>query len=829
MPKVCASRVRSSAVLRATRCLLVLLAALYPAYAASSDAVVTGVITDPAGAVIAGAKVELLQGTEVAADATSDTQGNFSLSAKGAGRYRLRISARGFAKKTSPSFYIAAGDTLRQDVALQIGPIAQQMTVSATGTNTPDSQIAASLSVLTADDLARRLDILDALPQVPGVQISQSGERGALTSMFIRGGNSDANKVLLDGVPFDDIGGAVDFGIISTTGIERVEVLRGPNSVLFGSDAMAGVVSMTTRRGATPLPQIDYAFDAGNFNSLHHDVTLSGAFHRLDYLGEFARFDTGNSIPNDTFHNGTYVANLGLALNATTELRFTGRYTSTAVGEPNQIQFFGIPDDSFLRDQNTYSGLTLQSQTTSRWHNLVRYAATRLRSQNDNPTPTGIPFAGNFIGVPVTIEGANGFSASGQGILDFGGTYPVLSSSASKLDSVYAQSDYSLNSHLLLLGGFRYENERGFSLESGVSTPLHRGNFSYVAEMQASLGARAYATVGGSVEDNSVFGVAAIPRASLAYYVVRPRSDGFFNGTKLKFNYGQGIKEPNIFEATESLLGLLSLLPNGSQLISQFNIAPIAAERSRSYDFGFEQLAWQGRARLAETFFYNQFTNQIEFVPNTALPLLGVPAPVVAQSGFGAFFNSGDTRALGAETELEFHFGHGLTARGSYTYLDEVLQRSATSDAFDCSQPGQPACVFNPAFPTIPIGAFAPLIGSRLFRRAPHTGSLSVSYSLSKFSLALNGLFVSRRDDSTFLSDEFFGNSLLLPNRNLDSAYQKIDLYGTYRVNNRLSFYSAVDNVLSQHYDRVIGFPALPLTFRAGFRVTLGGESWSWR
>ena len=814
-----------------------LLAGMVSARAANGDALVAGVVTDPAGAVISGAKVELLRGATVVAETSTDLRGDFELSAPEAGHYRLRASARGFAEQQSAPFYLAPGKPRRQELALEIGRVAQQIVVSATGTEMPDSRIGASISVITAEQLSDHLDLLQPLAQVPGVQISQNGQRGALASMFMRGGNSDANKVLLDGVPLNEIGGTVHLGLVPTTGIEQVEVLRGPNSVLWGSDAMAGVVSMKTRRGVTPLPEIDYAFDAGNFNTLHHDVSLGGAFGRLDYLGEFSRFDTGNSLPNDTFHNASYIANLGLAINSTTELRLAGRYTTAAAGQPSQIEFFGIPDDSFLRDQDSYLSLAFQNQTTSRWHNLVRYALTRVRRQNVNPSPTGTPFdpfpgfdsGPNFLGLPVTIKGANGFSVTGQGILDFAATYPIVNSSADKRDSLYAQSDYTFNSHLQLLTGFRYENERGFSLNSGVATPVDRGNFSYIAEVQGSLGRRAYATLGGSIEDNAVFGIAAVPRISLTYYAVRPRSDGFLNGTKLKFNYGQGIKEPNLFEATESLFGLLSQLPNGGQLISQFNIRPVASERSRSYDFGFEQLAWNGRARLATTLFSNQFTNQIEFVPGTALPLLGVPALAVPASVFGAFFNSGDTRALGAETELEFHLGHGIAARGSYTYLDEVVERSSSFDAFDCSQPGQPFCAFNPAFPTIPIGAFAPLVGARPFRRAPHTGSLSLNYSRPRFALALNGVFVSRRDDSTFLSDAFGGNTLLLPNRNLDPAYQKIDWSGTYRVNRRLAVYSAVENLVSQRYDQVLGFPAPRLTFRAGFRVTLGGESWPWR
>jgi iron complex outermembrane receptor protein/vitamin B12 transporter len=799
----------------------------------ASDSSIRGVITDPVGAVVPGATVELLQGNKRAASTTSDRQGSYQFPAVAPGRYTVRAQASGFAPQKSDVIYVGGVGAATVDLSLRIGAVAQQIVVSATGTKTPESQTGASISVLKAGELENRLDVLDVITQTPGVEMMQTGQRGAAASMFIRGGNSNANKVVIDGVPLNDIGGTVNFGTLATTAIDQVEVLRGPNSVLYGPDAMAGVVSLTTRRGTTPLPEISYAFDAGNFNTFRSDSSLAGAFKRLDYFGDFSRFDTSNSIPNNTFHNATYAANLGLALNANNELRFTGRYTTAALGQPNAIQFFGIPDDSFERDQDGYLSLTFSSQTTQRWHNLVRYAATRLRLQDVNQSVTGIPDGfGDGLGIPVTIRGANGFSVTGQAILDFAGTYPVASSSSSKRDSIYLQSDYSFNSHVLALGGFRYEDERGFTLSSFGESPAKRKNFSYIAEVQASIGTRAYATLGGSVEDNAVFGVTAVPRASLAYYVVRPRSDRFLNGTKLKFNYGQGIKEPSIFESTNSLFSLLSQAPNGPQLVSQFNVAPIAAERSRSYDAGFEQLAWGGRAKLSATFFYNQFTNQIEFIPNTALLTLGVPSPVAAASGFGVTFNSGDTRALGAETEIAVALGHGFNARAAYTYLDAKVERSDTFDAFDCAQPSQLLfCSFNPAFPTIPIGAFAPLQGSRPFRRAPHTGTFTLSYDRPRFNLVLNGILVSRRDDSTFLGgqDAFFGNSLLLPNRNLDPAFQKLDLGGTYRVNQRLALYSVVENLLSQHYDYVIGYPAAPLTFRAGFKVTFGGESWSWR
>jgi iron complex outermembrane receptor protein/vitamin B12 transporter len=796
---------------------------------AASRSTIRGTITDPTGAAVPGAQVELLRDGNRIAGSASDAQGDYQFANVPPGHYQVRAQAPEFAPQTSEVFY-AGSNSATVNLALKLGSVAQQIVVTATGTRTPESQVGASVTVLTADQFPHRLDVLDPLEQVPGVQVVQSGPRGASSSIFLRGGNSNANKVLLDGVPLNDIGGVMNFGTLATAGIEQVEVLRGPNTVLYGPDAMAGVVSLTTRRGTTPLPEISYALDGGNFSTAHQHSSLSGVFRRLDYLGEFSREDTNNALPNSRFHNGTYVANAGLALNSATELRFTGRYTTTGLGQPNTIEFFGIADDSSQHDQDGYLSATLQNQTTQRWHNLLRYSATRLRLQDVNPSPTGIPDAfGNFLGQPVTIHGANGFSVTGQAILDFGGVYPVETSSSTKRDTVYVQSDYSFTPKLTGLLAYRFEQERGFTLAFGSSTNANRDNSSYIAELHGNLGSRAYATLGGSVEKNAIFGVAAIPRLSLAYYLIRPNSGGLLSGTKIKANYGQGIKEPSIFEATSSLFGLLSGPGGEPQLISQFNIGPIGAERSRSYDVGVEQLVASGRLKISATYYHNQFTNQIEFVPSTALPLLGVSPSVANAAGFGATINSGDTRAQGIETEVEAGLGHGFNVRAAYTYLDAVVVRSFTNDAFSCSGPTpQPTC-FNPAFPGIPIGIFDPLLGARPFRRAPHTGSFSIDYSRQKFQLMLTGYLVSRRDDSTFLSDDStFGTGMLLPNHNLAPAFQKIDLGGSYRVNPHVQFYSVLENLANQHYDPVFGFRALPFTARAGIKLTLGGESWRW-
>jgi vitamin B12 transporter len=135
---------------------------------------------------------------------------------------------------------------------------------------------------------------------------------------------------------------------------------------------------------------------------------------------------------------------------------------------------------------------------------------------------------------------------------------------------------------------------------------------------------------------------------------------------------------------------------------------------------------------------------------------------------------------------------------------------------------------FNPLFPDIPIGAFSPLEGARPFRRAPHSGSLALFYNRKKLSSSLTGYLVSRRDDSTFLSDANFGNTLLLPNRNLVPGYQKFDLSLGYSVTRYAKLYTSIENLLSQHYQPTFGFPAAPFEIRAGMTFTLGGER-GWR
>ena len=164
------------------------------------------------------------------------------------------ISAKSFRQLQTPGFYAGQLDNVERNLVLEPEWVHESIVVTATGTPTPQAQTSAATSVLGPLDIALRDDLGSSLRLMPGTFVVQTGQRGAQTSLFIRGGDSDDNKILVDGVSAGDLGGRFDFGPLSTTAIESAEMYRGPNSSLYGADAESGVVSLTTPHGTTSFP-----------------------------------------------------------------------------------------------------------------------------------------------------------------------------------------------------------------------------------------------------------------------------------------------------------------------------------------------------------------------------------------------------------------------------------------------------------------------------------------------------------------------------------------------------------------------------------------------
>jgi vitamin B12 transporter len=826
------------------RYLTAVLLLLLSVSALAADPAISGTVSDSLGAVISGATVTLLDRGKPVDTTKTDSSGHFQFKINEAGRYSVRAEAKTFASSSSQEAFVEPQHGIDLSLTLSPSAVSENIVVTATGIATPEAQMGTSVSVIDTTNLNTRIDVQQSLQNEVGGQVVQSGQMGSASSFFVRGAPSDANKVLLDGVPINDIGGGMNFSYLQADGFDRVEFQRGPNSALYGSDALGSVVSITTERGDTPLPLFSYAADGGTFGTYHQDGSVGGYWKRLDYFSDYSGFGTQNSTPNSQYHRDVYLGNLGWQITPNTTLRGTVDRTVAGFNSANAVAAYGIPDDAANDQYNTSFGATLENQANDRWHNLVRYGGVRLRSQFNDYSPTGIPYdpyglgyPSYYLGLPVTQHGANGYNITpgavanvepwlpqpGQAIYQYGGMYPQDSSYLTNTDFVYAQTDYRVNEKLTALFGFRYTNENGFTYNpyTGISS-TDRNNFSYMMEIQGGLWSRLFYTLGGGIEDNAVFGIAATPRVSLAYYLKRPGSSGIFSGTRLTFNFAKGIKEPSIYYENNSLYNLLSdtsVVPNGPQLIAQYHIQPFLAEQSRTYDGGVQQQLFGGKARLSAVYFHNEFTNQAEYVSSQYLAELGVPEEVAqAQGIFGAAVNTLNYRAQGAEVGVQYQVNHRIMLRGGWTYTDAVVQQSFASSAL------QPA--INPLFPDIPIGAYSPLVGARPFRIAPNAGFAGVDWIQGRLFVSAMGTFVSRRDDSTFLVDTYFGNTLLLPNRNLDSAYQKLDLYVSYQLTKHITAYSSLQNMLNQSYQEVYGYPALPLTVRGGMKFTFGGESW---
>jgi vitamin B12 transporter len=782
-----------------------------------------GTVHDPLGAVVTNASVDLIHNDQVMANAKSDDKGTFSFEIEASGRYGIRASAPTFQQGASSLIYVSATGEAELNVTLGTPTLTQQVTVTATGAPTPEAQTGASVTVIPAEDFRYSTEVQDPLRLVPGLQMTQAGQMGGTTGLNIRGGATDANKVLIDGIPANAIGGAVEFANVASVGIQSVEVLREPNSALYGSDALAGVVSITTAKGTTPLPLITYAGDAGNFATYRNEVTAGVGFRQFDLYSAFARLDTDNSLPNSEFHNATYAGNFGWTPNSTNDLRFTVRHIIVSGGQPNSIALYGIPDDGQQKEQDNYYGVVWNSQTTDKWHNQLRYGGVRLNSEFNEFGATGIydPAIGYWLGAPVTITGANGYTVRGQAVFQYSDQYSQYLSPSSR-DFIYAQSDYQVTPHFLALGAFKFEHEHGSAgYTGGTASNIDRDNYSYTLQFAGDIRNQLFWNLGTGLEDNGLFGFAATPRVSLAYYLVRPSNHGFLTGTKLHGSFGKGIKEPSVYQQANSLYGLLAPLSNGSGLINQYNVAPLGAEDSRTFDGGVDQQILKGRGLLGLTYFHNEFSHGVEYVPQAGLVELGVPAANLPPFAYGgAYLNSLAFRSQGAEIEMQFQIANRLFARGGYTYTDASVQHSFSSDNLAPS--------FNTAFnfSNIPIGADSPLVGARPFRIAPHTGYFALSYTRSKFYTTFSGTLVGRRDDSDYLVDQNFGTSLLLPNRNLLGAYQQLDLGGGYQVTPRVNVYADIENLLSEHYFEAFGYPALPFTFRSGIKLNFGGESW---
>jgi iron complex outermembrane receptor protein/vitamin B12 transporter len=795
--------------------------------------VVRGYLTDAYGKPLAGGQVRLVEAGTVVAHGNVAADGAFEVRSVEVGRFTLLGLARGYLPGVSGDFYAGEFDVLDRNVVLATDSVLQEPSANETGIPTPLPQLSEPVGVVSPDALATEVGVTGALRQPPGVFLVQSGQMGGTASLYLRGGSATANLVTVDGAPASDVGGTFDFGTVSATGVGKIDVVRGADSAMHGTGAGAGVVALETPHGFTQAPVLTYSGEAGSLYTYRNEITAAGTLSKLDFFGGISRLDTSNALPQDEFHVETEALNLGYSFNGNTHLRGTLRNSTDAVGEPGAWDFQGIADDAKQGDHDLYAAMTVDNLYKGDWHNLVRYAIARKDQQEQQFGHQGTPitfFGGTaqaytaYFGNVVTIRGANGYKAVGQ--TEVSGE---TSQQDSNRDQLYYQSDYTVSRHFIGLFGFRFDDERGLFNEAAIAKQelTHRTNFEYNLQFQGEFFDRLFYSAGGALEKNHLYGIAGTPRLGLVYVPVWPRGSGF-HGTRLRANAATGVQEPTL--AIEALGLYQQLLAAGDTAdVVKYRVGPQTAECSRSYDLGLDQNIAGDKLVLKAGYFHNVFDHQLEPVSSATLARdfgLGLAA---GSGVVAAFLNSLAYRAQGAEVELLVEAGRRYTLRGGYTYLDTRVVQSFASDAVAAAQ-GTPT--ENPNLAGIAIGAEGPLVGARPFRRPPHTGYFDLQRAGKKLTWELRGALAGRSDDSTFLGGldthqastlPNAASTLLLPNRDLDFGYVRLDLGFTYALSPALTFFARGDNLLNDQHIGPIGYPGLPLTFRTGLMLRLGG------
>ena len=652
----------------------------------------TGAVVDSSGRAVPRVRVTLIDSSGRLVGTTfSYPDGTFRFDTDTPTGCRIQASLAGFQTAT-----VDCGTGKDVKIALVVSPIEEAVVVTATRTETPASQLASSVTVFNADDINRRQNplLLDMLRTAPGAVIVANGSRGAIASLFLRGGESNYTKVLLDGIPLNEPGGTFDFGSVTTENLERIEVVRGAQSALFGSDAMSGVVQMFTTRAPAGPPSADVMVEGGTFGTGRVTASAAGRAGTLDYSVGATRFSTNNEGLNNEFDNTTLSGTAGVTLPRAATLRFTGRAELGKVGSPGQTAF-GRPDlDAFFQRRNGVGGVSFSQQLTPSLTQRATYALA-VSHQTSTNLELDPPYIPSFEGRSAPFE-----------FFDF--TYD----SHNELRRHYAtyQADWRLphasaqtGTHLLT-SALDWDGERGLLSDRLADTSIRasRNNVGWTVQDQA-LWARVFVTAGLRVEHNDSFGTVAVPRGSVVY--VAHQSSGPVGDTKVQASAGLGIKEP-------------TLVQSFSQSPFFLGNPDLSAERSRSFDVGLEQRLLNDRARVGLTWFANRYSNIISTKTVSFTPFTS------------QYFNIGLTRVRGVELSGDVAPVTGVRIRGGYTYLDSKIIDS-TSDFSEVFAPGQ-----------------------QLFRRPRHSGYAGLAWAGSRLSADLTGVFVGRRVDSDFSSLE---------------------------------------------------------------------------
>ncbi|HEX2217882.1 MAG TPA: TonB-dependent receptor [Gemmatimonadales bacterium] len=424
----------------------------------------------------------------------------------------------------------------------------------------PDS-VAATVTVLRGEDLhAQGIRFVgDALRQAAGSHVVQGGPFGAAASLFMRGGESDYVKVLVDGVPVNQPGGFYDFASLTTDNVERIEILRGPGSVLYGSDAIAGVVQIVTREGDGGV-RVGAAGEGGSFGSARWEATALGGGEALGWSAAVSRLTSdGTYALNNDYRNTAASGRLRVAAGERTTLALTGRYHDARYHFPTDVTGAVVDRNQYTTDETASFALDVSHRFSETLDGQLLLARSDIATGYENPAdpPPG-----------------PAFESSDHTTTD--------------RTSADARLQVELPQGVRGLAGASFEAQR-----QNVTGAFDEGrdNLGLYAQATVLPLPRLQLTAGGRLDENERFG---------SFWTYRAAALAFASpGTRVRASVGSGFKEPSFFENFDSpfSVGNPALRP----------------ERSFSIEGGIEQDLARGSARVAVTVFAQRFRDLIQF------------------------------------------------------------------------------------------------------------------------------------------------------------------------------------------------------------------------
>ncbi len=765
--------------------------------ASQSGIAIRGVVSDTSGAVVAGATVDAVVAGRAIASAATGADGSYRVEVPAGVPVEIRVHREGFADRTIA--LAGATQPLTRNLTLQIGGVSDTLVVTASRAAQGRASVTESVTAFTRAEIAAlgSTSLADVVRFVPGVSIASNGREGALTSMFSRGGESDYNLVLIDGVRVNQSGGVFDFGRISAAEIDRVEVVRGAQSALWGSDAMGSVVQIFTRRaGASDRLQATGSAEGGSFGTFRGDARIHGAAARsVDYAAGVSRRSSDGAFADlltedDRFEQTAVDGTVGATLGDRLALRGGMRYTK-ADGKSVGAIAYGARDSGGAYDTKDRSGhLDVSHSIGGRYSGTASFNAFRYDGLSADTigdpafgtyailagTPNAIfPNGSRLVRLVAAAEfnslvaagatpGPGQFLASRQS-----SDFPFTSASEFGRTAFRYQGDYSWSGHRLSAG---YDGERE---TNPLADEMALTNHAAFVQQHFTIRDRWFATLGARMDSKESYDTFFSPKLSIGGYLV-PFRNGGVSSLKVFGNLGKGIKSPSLSERFGGPFA---------------DPAPdLEVERARTGDLGVEATFASQRFRALVTYFNNDYTGQIAYRGG------------VAGDGVSEYINIDGSKADGWEAEWMLQRPVlGVTASASYALVDHrVVTNISTSQQF---QPGQP-----------------------LLRRPKHAGAVRASWVHGRASVSFNARIVGDRHDNSFLSLHTVPNAArptaITTDITVNPGYAVMGLALDIRAHDTVTLFVRGDNIGDEAYESVLGYPALPRALVAGARFNLG-------